>query len=218
MRGKARQSTFIKYTSRITPACAGKSHRQASNLYVIQDHPRVCGEKSPHITSMKSSFRITPACAGKRLVNRCKCGRYRDHPRVCGEKIASIVFPIHCLGSPPRVRGKAYYECPYCQGHRITPACAGKSHLFLDVVSAFEDHPRVCGEKMLGRGVVQLPMGSPPRVRGKASFYHVHTSYDRITPACAGKSCRQILKQKHIQDHPRVCGEKRVEFFQWAKL
>ena len=30
----------------ITPACAGKSVKKTSWIFVVRDHPRVCGEKS----------------------------------------------------------------------------------------------------------------------------------------------------------------------------
>ena len=58
---------------------------------------------------------ITPACAGKRKQEhgqKKKCG---DHPRVCGEKRAVDFDLWHCVGSPPRVRGKGAGDvtCPF---------------------------------------------------------------------------------------------------------
>ena len=70
---------------RITPACAGKSFTSMKCFRAIQDHPRVCGEKSaeadssvtktgspprvrgkvPNAPMISASARITPACAGK---------------------------------------------------------------------------------------------------------------------------------------------------------
>ena len=112
----------------------------------IQDHPRVCGEKteiayvvflsegSPPRVRGKAyrikphcvNARITPACAGKRS-SVCKHGRTgKDHPRVCGEKFFTAPAMLPIAGSPPRVRGKD--ENPYTQKPLtgITPACAGK--------------------------------------------------------------------------------------------
>ena len=66
----------------------------------------------------------------------------------------------------------------------------------------------MCGEKTLYSGIRLVVLGSPPRVRGKGEqtarpHYHM-----RITPACAGKSCRLPKSSRHFWDHPRVCGEK----------
>ena len=91
---------------RITPACAGRSHRPARNSQADRDHPRVCGEEvagleeadaaagSPprvrggvHLTrSEADAARITPACAGRRHGVHAGVGPREDHPRVCGEE------------------------------------------------------------------------------------------------------------------------------------
>ena len=91
----------------------------------------------------------------------------------------------------------------------ITPAHAGKSQL----VKAFQrrswDHPRVCGEKLIGRLARLDGLGSPPRMRGKV-FEQVYTRIPfRITPAYAGKRCSARTPTFRTWDHPRVCGEKR---------
>ena len=132
---------------RITPACAGKSFTSMKCFRAIQDHPRVCGEKteiayvvflsegSPPRVRGKAyrikphcvNARITPACAGKRS-SVCKHGRTgKDHPRVCGEKRPAVGRLWSRLGSPPRVRGKGSQACRVCSRSGITPACAGKS-------------------------------------------------------------------------------------------
>ena len=51
-------------------------------------------------------------------------------------------------GSPPRVRGKVDLVCAHPFALRITPACAGKRGGSSGIAPKFEDHPRVCGEKM----------------------------------------------------------------------
>ena len=45
VRGKARFSRRRTNRTRITPACAGKSHHRLTRCQPSQDHPRVCGEK-----------------------------------------------------------------------------------------------------------------------------------------------------------------------------
>ena len=53
-----------------------------------------------------------------------------------------------------------------------------------------------------------LPLRSPPRVRGKGLCKDFHLCDVGITPACAGKSEKQVPFLPPYQDHPRVCGEK----------
>ena len=78
----------------ITPACAGKSKYVYMNGCEVEDHPRMCGEKSqqmkvrkqvkgspPHVRGkvvagleLIKVMGITPACAGKRGCNQ------QEHP------------------------------------------------------------------------------------------------------------------------------------------
>ena len=71
---------------------------------------------------------------------------------------------------------------------RITPAYAGKSADVRCNVSAYQDHPRVCGEKLSIAFVTSALLGSPPRMRGKVGLKHTSFNTGRITPAYAGKS------------------------------
>ncbi len=52
------------------------------------------------------------------------------------------------------------------------------------------------------------PLRSPPRMRGKGLCKGFHLCDVGITPACAGKSEKQVPFLPPYQDHPRVCGEK----------
>ena len=211
-----------------SPACAGKSLRQACGSAPSKDHPRVCGEKyggqsrlpetqgSPPRVRGKaaaqsktlSRSRITPACAGKRLRPRRTALGSRNHPRVCGEKTNGITPFLYRLGSPPRVRGKVNLTIRRKSQVRITPACAGKSAYLVRYACPYEDHPRVCGEKYGGQSRLPETQGSPPRVRGKAGRLERLRRTARITPACAGKSASSAVTSISARDHPRVCGEK----------
>ena len=86
MRGKARSWITATWTSRITPAYAGKSAGRCAGAVRAWDHPRICGEKAetdaacalcwgspPHmrgkvfLCALCVDFAgITPAYAGKR--------------------------------------------------------------------------------------------------------------------------------------------------------
>ena len=131
--------------------------------------------------------RITPACAGKSCNLSGVLCQFRDHPRVCGEKSGKLSLAHRSKGSPPRVRGKVKTPQKGLQRPRITPACAGKREIVLPFLSHIRDHPRVCGEKIVGFGSAKSKKGSPPRVRGKEKSGMSGSETKRITPACAGK-------------------------------
>ena len=151
---------------------------------------------------------ITPACAGKRHCPRFRPGKTRDHPRVCGEKLGLCLLCIRCLGSPPRMRGKAVATRKEAESIRITPAYAGKSGANRLQAGNAQDHPRVCGEKDCFFNSPLSTEGSPPRMRGKVTLDQIADESGGITPAYAGK--RKTIPQKLPggRDHPRVCGEK----------
>ena len=85
MRGKGSRIRTTRTAGRITPACAGKSHKAVCFGTKHGDHPRVCGEKCPpgkfffmtvgspprvrgkEVRTQRSDIRsrITPAHAGK---------------------------------------------------------------------------------------------------------------------------------------------------------
>ncbi len=154
---------------------------------------------------------------------------------MCGEKAPFLAGAHIYHGSPPRVRGKEIAPAGYRGYLGITPACAGKSFTPSGSSSLIQDHPRVCGEKFLPIFlVITFPgspprvrgkvfsfsatmeifllrwrwIGSPPRVRGKELVKTVCNIWDRITPACAGKSPHAHPQITQNKDHPRVCGEK----------
>ena len=90
---------------------------------------------------------ITPAYAGKRELLHIVKSPSSDHPRLCGEKRSTGKQPRCTGGSPPPMRGKvAFFNGTYAQ-LRITPAYAGKSESFNDILYTLRDHPRLCGEK-----------------------------------------------------------------------
>ena len=90
----------------------------------------------------------------------------------------------------------------------ITPAYAGKRAKRSGLKVAPRDHPRVCGEKHIEQIPQFLPMGSPPRMRGKGSRVIRALRVSGITPAYAGKRAGLALLLPLAGDHPRVCGEK----------
>ena len=90
---------------------------------------------------------------------------------------------------------------------RITPACAGSTSHTDSNHGRCKDHPRLRGEYAFWFLIACPDKGSPPLARGvlvkEAKIKHM----PRITPACAGSTCRQLLHTFSAKDHPRLRGE-----------
>ena len=142
--------------------------------------------------------RITPAGAGKTRRTGFRHEYTADHPRRCGENCMTLNPQTMTKGSPPQVRGKPFPADGSSTVRRITPAGAGKtflSHLFC-----------------------WLCQGSPPQVRGKRSIGQLLFLPEGITPAGAGKTIVPVLFLCLPADHPRRCGENRVNLLCYALL
>ena len=111
--------------------------------------------------------RITPAYAGKRDSTFLTTEKIKDHPRLCGEKLLFMTTTRTAAGSPPPMRGKESDGGQRKTIGRITPAYAGKRGETATVNVGFEDHPRLCGEKVELLETLEFPVGSPPPMRGK---------------------------------------------------
>ena len=108
VRGKRRMPRLHGKSSRLIPACAGKTLPAASASLSKPAHPRVCGENlisaalvarvpgsSPRVRGklFVKLFHILrcgliPACAGKTSKTEHMLRALRAHPRVCGENEA----------------------------------------------------------------------------------------------------------------------------------
>ena len=114
------------------------------------------------------------------------------------------------VGSPPPMRGKVANSAPTTLDVGITPAYAGKSVPVQCIFCQVEDHPRLCGEKVVHNLHIKRYTGSPPPMRGKASTSCFFSASYRITPAYAGKRVNFSIAHNAVWDHPRLCGEKTV--------
>ena len=150
---------------------------------------------------------IIPAYAG----NTHGCTRQahpaRDHPRVCGEHqpIGRKFHPI--TGSSPRMRGTRNLagECDGDIG--IIPAYAGNTGNTHTSTQQDRDHPRVCGEHMIGEVADDARVGSSPRMRGTLGDPLLADIGSGIIPAYAGNTTNSSNPSTRARDHPRVCGE-----------
>ena len=231
VRGKLCRKMAATNRAGITPAGAGKT--VAHLLYQIRrkDHPRRCGENEisvsyqvhqkgspPQVRGKLVSVayavcvpRITPAGAGKTVGLLLTLTIKKDHPRRCGENEGVYLFAPPKRGSPPQVRGKPVSECASIMDSRITPAGTGKTPACIQYCRSHEDHPRRCGENQHVRMHDRQGQGSPPQVRGKLCCFTSPTKGSGITPAGAGKTRKRGLRRCCAQDHPRRCGENRID-------
>ena len=98
--------------------------------------------------------RITPAYAGKSVCTHCLTYCRGDHPRLCGEKQTVTNLLMANIGSPPPMRGKAFWGIHVVIRQGITPAYAGKSFRSDRPKATVQDHPRLCGEKGFREAVI----------------------------------------------------------------
>ena len=151
MRGKAQLRLAASVGLGITPACAGKSRSSFSkSQWKAGSPPRMRGKGIVHVL-VPEPLGITPACAGKSKNHLVLQRLSGDYPRVCGEKTPDASSTTKSIGSPPRMRGKGLLQVFIPEPFRITPACAGKSWTLWLWPFSSQDHPRVCGEKFLGK-------------------------------------------------------------------
>ena len=94
------------------------------------------------------------------------------------------------------MRGKVclFLKIRHCG--RITPAYAGKSKPQPKAMGTFQDHPRLCGEKVVLLICTLVDRGSPPPMRGKVDNIFAQLDFFRITPAYAGKSSAGISRPR----------------------
>ena len=89
----------------------------------------------------------------------------------------------------------------------IIPAHAGNTLFFVLSPVLFWDHPRACGEHMVGHLAGTDSVGSSPRMRGTLRFAWNTIAEMGIIPAHAGNTCRFDSMPHWNWDHPRACGE-----------
>ena len=106
------------------------------------------------------------------------------------------------------MRGKGKLPWVGMRDIRITPAYAGKSEKYMNQVPKLQDHPRLCGEKLVDGQTYEDHKGSPPPMRGKVTDFANACKFEGITPAYAGKRQDNERLTSGNEDHPRLCGEK----------
>ena len=75
---------------RITPAYAGKRDLVISESGDIENHPRVCGEKSTSEAQKSSDMGSPPRMRGKDADPHTKLRRYGITPAYAGKRVSSL--------------------------------------------------------------------------------------------------------------------------------
>ena len=169
--------------------------------------PRVWGQAEEEL-GIKPSQRIIPTRVGTSWRGLNLTSVARDHPHACGDKVVSFPFVVVVLGSSPRVWGQAQGAAVFFCDERIIPTRVGTRFAQSQRRKAYKDHPHACGDKVLKVSVVEIFLGSSPRVWGQAYGYP-HPNYrDRIIPTRVGTRNNKLIYRRDIQDHPHACGDK----------
>ena len=216
----------------IIPAYAGNTVTLSAMHDAYRDHPRVCGEHTFGIlqrffvSGSSPRMRGTPAC---KIYSRRSPGiipAYAgnttdtielrtfdwDHPRVCGEHGLGVWTCRGHWGSSPRMRGTRLSLRAGRGHHGIIPAYAGNTSSAAPKGFFNRDHPRVCGEHARFDAFGTLSAGSSPRMRGTPKRHVTICGGIGIIPAYAGNTSNCSLNPATSWDHPRVCGEHRLDF------
>ncbi len=111
-------------------------------------------------------------------------------------------------GSSPRLRGTRADSAFISQPHRFIPAPAGNALAARLQANPLRIHPRACGERRYGTGMIWSCTGSSPRLRGTHAGQPPRIVLNRFIPAPAGNAfyprCFAIARPVH----PRACGER----------
>ena len=215
----------------IIPALAGNTQTAVVHMDYSRDHPRACGEhvappspsgfllgSSPRLrgtpracSRMYSRTGIIPALAGNTSCSGSPLPQTADHPRACGEHSSITSNTSWILGSSPRLRGTLKKFCMFPYSYGIIPALAGNTSDLARAHRFWRDHPRACGEHVIGVNPEIAALGSSPRLRGTPRTIGTFLTSPRIIPALAGNTTHTSRQTTICGDHPRACGEHEVE-------
>ena len=91
---------------------------------------------------------------------------------------------------------------------RIIPTRVGTRRCNRQTPCQCQDHPHACGDKIRLSVIMQLRIGSSPRVWGQDFFDVSFNASYRIIPTRVGTRKHSQLQQDLIEDHPHACGDK----------
>ena len=153
-----------------------------------------------------SSSRIIPARAGFTFSPFSLFLGRRDHPRSRGVYRLLKTIVAWLTGSSPLARG-LLSPPPACDArHRIIPARAGFTTVYLPKCHNIPDHPRSRGVYTYDTVRVGDRVGSSPLARGLLGGGRASLPWGRIIPARAGFTPSDPSTGPSSSDHPRSRG------------
>ena len=155
----------------------------------------MCGKDSYRFLAGKTAVGSPPHVRERLACLTSSLFSLGDHPRMCGKDYIELVAVGITQGSPPHVRERLNEVWQGMKRSRITPACAGKTHLLQASQCIVQDHPRMCGKDCNDIAKRLFGLGSPPHVRERLLEGREKSLPMRITPACAGKT---LLKHVRV--------------------
>ena len=111
------------------------------------------------------------------------------------------------MGSSPHARGARPCGNGRAADPGIISACAGSTGTSATRTAATWDHPRMRGEHRSIENDAPPASGSSPHARGAPGHEIARSHRNRIIPACAGSTVRQLNCMWIVRDHPRMRGE-----------
>ena len=227
MRGPLRVGRTTSCHKRLIPAGAGTTARLKPRCASISAHPRRCGDhlfacsieivsegSSPQVRGPLKTLsfychqpRLIPAGAGTTPRVLRPGGAPRAHPRRCGDHANVASAMIRTGGSSPQVRGPPLGRPFQNLLFGLIPAGAGTTLGGGAGSSAYEAHPRRCGDHVLGGIPSFSAIGSSPQVRGPHALSRLERLVFRLIPAGAGTTHREMCRCRAGRAHPRRCGD-----------
>ena len=129
-------------------------------------HPRIRGERAVVGRLGGGLSRLIPAYAGNAAPTALRVSGASVHPRIRGERVVYQNKLWDINGSSPHTRGTLYHTVLRYAGTRFIPAYAGNAVLHVPRHPCTAVHPRIRGERSIGRPSRALLDGSSPHTRG----------------------------------------------------
>ena len=233
-RGTRRPANSPVARPRLIPACAGNARPFSYCSREITAHPRMRGERrsrmfqavrqsgsSPHARGTRprtsgilNLYRLIPACAGNAVARNAAPPDDTAHPRMRGERRDGLRVRQPAAGSSPHARGTLARGNRVLVIARLIPACAGNAPCHARHPRPRPAHPRMRGERGMGRIEEVLPVGSSPHARGTPFHPGSAHHFLRLIPACAGNAGIAMVRVWVVPAHPRMRGERILALLQ----
>ena len=155
------------YNDRIIPTRMGTSNPYFFQILTARDHPHAYGDKRYIVLALSSVVGSSPRVWGQGYLTCIVYVAQEDHPHAYGDKGISFWFFRLWSGSSPRVWGQADLVGSKTEVAGIIPTRMGTRIISSLGFPIAWDHPHAYGDKLALDVVVDVDVGSSPRVWGQ---------------------------------------------------